>query len=161
MTDVDIRALCKQVDSTYTHLQALNHKQETRWRKTQEKFQAVYILLNKNTETDRRTYEAIRGLRQEIAAIKEADSLKLEVINRLESHQLEKTKGIESQTKRQSTKVARTNTVIFIGIGLLFFLYLKQDIAAGQFADAILTLVSASSIALYGFHKVGDLNDNP
>ena len=160
MTEVDITELCRQLERTKHHLDAIDGKQQAMWLKAQEKFQAIYVLLNKNTETDRRTYESLRNLRAELQAIKENGDLKLTVLNKLESHQLEKTQSIEQRTKKEITKVSKLNTVVIVAIFLLFFLYLREDIAAGDLSDAILTLISASGVAVYGLHRSGGNNEN-
>lgn len=126
---------------------------QARWEKIQEKFAAVYLLLNKNTETDRRTFESLKSLRRELDAIRNEEVTRIEAIKKDAENHAKRTEGIEKKASKIETKGAKLNGTIMIAIFILFLLYIKKDIEAGQVVDLILSVLAASGVTIYGIHN--------
>lgn len=157
MTEDEIENQLKKNTSTINFL--LDQSQK-RWSKTQQKFHSIYILVNAHTETDKRTHEAMKSLRRAIASLQQQEHLKFELIKKSEAEVKEKSKGLENRARKQAAKLNRTNSITYIGIALLFFFYIKNDIEAGKVVDAILTIIGASGLTVYGLHRNNDEDPN-
>lgn len=154
----------QRLEDLDARLTRLTQSADRRWviikRESAEQAKQLEINAMNDAQANRRQEQAIKALQQSIKAIQSA----LVKINSSESHKMRLVESMqrrseaemERRNRDQTTsvrKLSRSNTAIAIAAIVLFIMYLKEDIAAGQILDALLSLVIGGGLAGYSIYE--------
>ena len=123
---------------------------QVRWERAQQQLQSLIQLYKQNTEADRQTREAIRMMRVALVKIQQSETQKYELMSQASKSVEQRVDAGERKHRSWLRRSHRLNLMMIVPMLVIFFLYLKDELQAGDLVNAWLAILGAGGVTIFG-----------